>query len=43
VMKKTPENLNFETWPNGPRLKSVQSPKIQILGMILFFRLEISC
>jgi hypothetical protein len=38
VMKKIPENLDFETWTNGSRLKSVQSPKIQILGMMVFFR-----
>jgi hypothetical protein len=43
VMKKTPKNLDFETWPNGSRPKSVQSPKIQILGMMVFFRSEISC
>jgi hypothetical protein len=43
VMKKISENLDFETWPDGPRPKFVQSPKIQILGMMVFFRSEISC
>jgi hypothetical protein len=30
VMMKKPENLDFETWPNGPWPKSSQSPAIQI-------------